>query len=186
MNFNKTLDKMLLKKKFTINEKNTEEELQIVNLFWESIRDNNPSLIEEIVNYLKEKNGLKLIEEIKKEAINLYKEYYDFEYLRRDDIDSNYKEFILNTIMKEYIIIDKRNLSKLTSKELTSETIDSIAYWIKKAVNFSISRNYDGSRVVSILTTEYNINKDLLKNIENLYNENIIQLKLNYIIDKIE
>ncbi len=186
MNYIKILDKMLGKKKFTINEKTTDEELQIVSLFWISIRDNNPGLVEELVKYLKEKGREDFIEQMKKEVLSFNKEYYDFEYFRRDDIDNINKEFLLNTIMKEYIIINKRNLLKLVNKELSEEVINSIALWIKKAVYYSISKNYDGARVVDILVNEYNIDKELLNNIENIYNENIIQLKLNYIIESME
>lgn len=185
MEFSKLLKKIISMEKYPSIKKITEEEFELIQLFWRSIRDNDNDLTKEIEDYLINNDREDLIKTFKDLAIKHNKEYYYFEYFRNKDIEEFKKEYLLNSIFKEYILIDKRTLEKFIDKKLTFKEIMNITKWIERIVYFCIENNYDGSKVVEILNENYKIDPQILAQFEALYNENIMTLKTNYIIRKL-
>lgn len=185
MKFKKIMKKIQEANKFPIGKKMSDEESDFLQLFWISIRDNNKEIINKIEEDFNNNGKTELFDSILEEAKKRNQEYYDFEYFRNENIDDIKKEFLLNSIFKEYILIDKRNLDKFVDKDISMECLISISSCIESIIFFCVANNFDGYKVVEILVEHYKIKESLLLQYQSLYEENILMLKLNFIIRNI-
>ena len=112
-------------------------------------------------------------------------EYKSLDFFRHEEIDKTIRKTFLNNIFLNLVIdnnIDDavNNISLLNKDEIKSaaETLFNITY-------FCIEYNYPGKRLISILNETFDINTSICEDLEKLYNDNKISLKLDFIINYI-
>ena len=177
MEFQKILDSIIVLNDFQIDD--NEEKNEFLNYLWVLIRDDKKEEFEKIKKYFDEKDKKDLFKKIVDSAKDINKEYYDFDYFRDEKISDMNKIYLLNIIFTDDILINKGTVDKFVIPEISKEKMNSICYWITRAVYFCVNYNYDGNKVVDILNEYYHIERKLLDDIKKLYNENILTLKIN-------
>lgn len=177
MEFQKLLDLIISSNDFKIDE--NEEKTELLNYFWTAIRDGKEENLEEIKNYFKKYNKAELFEKIKNSAKEVNKEYYDFEYFRNNEISDMNKIYLINSIFTDAILVNKGTVENYSIPGVNQETLASMCYWIARVVYFCVNYNYDGNKLVDTLYDYYHIEKKLLEDLRELYNDNLLMLKIN-------
>lgn len=166
----------------------SDAELEFIYQFWDNFRDGKNEKVEEIKKIFLEKRTIDDYNLFLKIIKELNKDFYAFAYFRDEEIDSLSKNILINRIFKEYCLSNCANdlIYFMTHDlKLDQNVSKQILHWFYEALNFSIQNNYNGKRFVKILEETYLINENILKDLIRLYDDNLIMLKLNYIIKKI-
>jgi len=163
MEFQKLFDSIIASNDFQIDD--SEEKNQLINHLWVIIRDDKKEEFEKIKKYFDEKNKKDLFNKIIDSAKEINKEYYDFDYFRDEKISDMNKIYLLNTIFTDDILINKGTVDQFVIPEISKEKINSICYWITRAVYFCVNYNYDGN-----LDNDLNTVKKLLFDVNELRN----------------
>ena len=162
----------------------TEEQYGILNCIWIAIRDNDCNELDNIKNQFKEANKIEYYDKVIKIAKEINKDYEKFELFRSNDINDEKKVFLINQIFNNFILVNKDvSIKSLINEEkINDELLNEVSYWLYAAVDYCVANNYDGNKLVSLLNETYQINKSILEELKTLYNNNIMMLKINYII----
>ena len=84
------------------------------------------------------------------------------------------------------IVINKiKDVESRFSKILKNNELNKLANKLNDISNFCITNNLSGNEYSNILSETYNVSKDISLKIGELYDQNRMELKLNYIIRKI-
>ncbi len=155
--------------------------------------DSDEDLINIIFEYLKNKKENTSIEEIKnqldKESFNklcdLVKEenkgYFSLEYFRNED-EKNKLEF--EYLYKNTIIVNRYKVVNKKYSFLKNHLMNILNVF--QAITFyCIEYNFAGEEIVNILFENYDIPHAICDGLEELFNSNQYNLKLNYIINKL-
>jgi len=162
----------------------TEEQYEILNYIWITIRDNDQNELEKIKKQFNDANMIEYLDMVIKIAKEINKDYEKFELFRNNDINDEKKIFLINQIFNNFILVNKGISIKslINDEKISDELLDEISYWLYAAVDYCIANNYDGNKLILLLSETYKIDKNILEELKTLYNNNIMMLKMNYII----
>jgi len=165
----------------------TEEQYEILNCIWIAIRDNDYNELENIKNQFIEANKIEHYDKVIKMAKEINKDYEKFELFRNNDVNDEKKVFLINQIFNNFILVNKGVSIKslINDEKISDELLDEVSYWLYAAVDYCIANNYDGNKLVLLLAETYKMDKNILEELKTLYNNNIMMLKINYIIKNI-
>ena len=159
------------------------DDYTLINYIWKSIRESDSSVLNEIkqifVSNKKENQFDILIDFVKK----INEEYYVFEYFRDEKNSETDKISLLVSIMEKAILRNRIVELKSQIKSITSDKLELLIKWISILVQFCINNNFTGDKIEEILFRQYGISKGISQSISKLYEENLISLKLTYIIN---
>lgn len=162
-----------------------DEELELIYRFWDYYRDQQSDKIEEIKKVFLDKRTIEEYNLFIKIVNELNKDFYAFEYFRDGTIDNLEKNNLINRIFNNFCLKNNYNdiLNIMIDEyKLNKNIANDILNWFLHALEFSIENNYDGKRFIKILVDTYLIQESILKDLMRLYDDNLIMLKLNYII----
>lgn len=117
---------------------------------------------------------------------NKRKDYFVLSYFRDKNNDIDLKRIKLNSIFMNCIVTNNYEFLINENKgSIDAKTIKNIAIVLLNITSYCIIHNKNGNEFANILLTFYDIDNNVSFDIINSFNNNIILLKLNYIIDKL-
>ena len=165
-----------------------DNELEFMYKFWDYIRYNDYENIDKIKNIFIEKRTINEYNLFVRIIKKLNSDFYAFEYFRDEKINNLNKIFLLNKIFKEFCLSNCENelvLFMTNELKIDQNVSNEILYWFLEALDFSIQNNYNGKRFINILEETYLLKETILVDLIKLYDDNLMMLKLNYIIKKL-
>jgi len=154
-----------------------EQEKDIRNLIMNALYRNED--VNKIADLFEKKNAKKwfdeLVDKLKKDRAFSVKKLVD-------DFDSEYLDLIYS---KSIIVNDMNYLMRNLSKNIEKNIIFDITSEFHNLTNYCIETNKDKDAMKMILVDTYLINAGVSEKIAELYSNNKIELKMNYIIEKL-
>lgn len=170
-------EKKIIEKNLLQNTKQATNELR--NLIFDIIKKQKQNDLNDIIDQFTKVNKKekieKIIEEVKKDG------YFTIQKILNNN-QGELLELIFNNIIlhSEYYSI-KNKLSEYLSEDELFSVYDEL----QAITEFCIRNNRSGIYFTQVLVESYDVKKDLAEKIGNDFTNNIIELKLNYIIENI-
>ena len=150
---------------------------------WEIIRKGDTKNIEHLVAKLGEDKYRKLEEYIKEQNA----EYYSLDYFRNTDIEVEVRKALLLKIYANAVVIsDYQRVLEWVKGKITRTQLDDIMKLLQSITDFCASYNRSGKYFVEVLEKTYDIVPSVCYDLQQLFDENRISLKLDYLINYIE
>lgn len=112
-------------------------------------------------------------------------EYKTLHFFRNEEIDKTIRKTFLNNIFSNLVIDNNLEDAVNNISLLTKDDIKNVAETLFNITYFCIEYNYPGKKLVSILKETFDIDKSICEDLEKLYNNNKLSLKLDFIINYI-
>ena len=155
----------------------------VIAEIWKDMRHSKETALEQLHNDLGDALYRTLTEYIK----NKNKSYYALAYFRDEKHSEQDRAFLLNVIYENAIIVtDFSLLDNYAKKVITKGDIDKIIRVLYNITCFCISYHRKGKCIVEILEDSYDIKAEVSNGLAELYNKNLLSLKLDYIINGID
>ena len=155
-----------------LNEKNREE---LKNYLFDALY--NDESLEEIYNLIDE--------ETKKYLDNLVEVIKDDGAFIIKKINQQSPELLIDVFSNVIVVNKIKNVEKKALNIIDKKELNKLANELNDISNFCIINNLSGIDYTNVLMKTYNVSKDVSLIIGELYDQNRMELKLNYIIRKI-
>lgn len=152
------------------------------NKLWKIFRTESSAIDE-----LKELVGGEKCQEWAEQAKQENKDYYALDFFRDKNNDTIVLRELLKNIYINFIINnDSRFVIKEITGQLTKDNLFTIADILQNITSFCIESNYSSNYVEDIFMEFYDIVPEISRGVKELYDQNKLSLKLDYLINNIQ
>lgn len=157
-----------------------ENDEKLKTCLFECLKRNDKTELDEIRNEVGKK-----IDDAIEVVKNKYEDYFCFDFFRNENIELDKRKYILNKIYSKCIIVNDFSNLEFDKSPINKETLKTIAGTLLWITNQCVKNNYEGQKIIKILRREFNVNENVTADLADFYNQNIISLKLDYLIMEI-
>lgn len=164
----------------------SDEQQEGLLTFWNIYRKNSPydafSFKEELVSELGLEKYDYLVDLVKKDNL----EYYYFDYFRSDKIKKVEKVSLLEKIFKYRILVKDMEKDVFENADIEEKTKNGMIDYLDALIQYAIYNNYSSWVLVKIMKDDYDVEEEVIKEFAELYDKNLLILKLNFIINSMK
>ena len=152
---------------------------KFVDRCWQAIRKSETEALTTLSSAL----GDEKFERLKEYIIKQNEDYYIWDYFRNETLDPEVRKALLNKIYLNGIIAsDYEVLLDSVRDKVPKTQLNKILNTLQSITYFCASYNRKGKNLAGILKDMYDLDVRLCGDIEKMYDENRISLKLDYLI----
>lgn len=146
---------------------------------WSAVRKNDKSAIDDLI----EKIGAQKYSLLEKAVKDENEEYYKLTFFRDEKNPVFIRRALFEEIYNDFVVVScYEEALKKVKEYIDEDDMLSLAFICHNVTDFCLERNRTGSEAVKILVENYDLEKEVVEGVEDIFNKNKISLKLDYII----
>lgn len=146
---------------------------------WTAVRKNDNAAIDDLI----EKIGEEKYSILEKAVKDKNSDYYGLNFFRDENVSLYIKRALFEEIYNNFVVVSNYDGAlKKVKAYIDEDDMVSTAYICHNITDFCLECNRSGREAVNILVENFDLERDIVEGVEDIFNKNKLSLKLDYII----